>query len=55
VIEQHHVSAGGRHHPGDLVDFALPHQGRRIRFCAALHQRCRNLRASTARQFLELS
>jgi hypothetical protein len=54
VVEENHLRAGRSCHARNLLQFSLPHQGRRIRACAALHQGCRNLRARAARQLLEL-
>ena len=54
MVEEHQVRTGRSHYARNLLQFALPHQGGRIRTCAALHQGCRNLRARAARQLLEL-
>src|ERR1039458_575184 len=54
MVEQHQVRAAGSRHTHNLVELSVPHQGGWIRLCAALHHRCRHLRACAPRQFLKL-
>jgi hypothetical protein len=54
VIEEHQVRAGGGDYTLNLLQFALPHQGRRIGPWPSLDQRCGNLGPGAASQLFEL-
>jgi len=55
VVEDDHVCGGAVRGTPNLVEFASPHQGCRVRFRRSLDQRADDVRARSNRQLAEFS